>query len=580
MIYRLTALLLPMLLAACSSAPIQQPTSDATPAPETTEPTRVEHTEHVEPEIAPFPADSFYDLLVAEFAIRRQEYDIALGHYLYQAEVTRDINVMATAARLGQFLNAHKSALAAAEMWLEAEPGNHEARFIAASALAKTNRPLEALPHMAAVLNKGGNTNFAALAASALGQSDAQQQEFLVALQELREDYPEESSLKIAHALLLQYRNREEEALELVQDVLALEADNIHALLIETQILRALDRNEEALARLQFAVEAHPDNKRLRLQLAQLLIKSDLDAARTQFELLGQRYPRDDELTISRAIVEQEAGDLEAAKRLLTPLLLSGDQSDQAHYLLGRIAEREGDRSSALAHYRQVNPGTEFLRAVSRITQILQQHDGLDAARETLAVLRDRHPTQAVRLYLLESELLFDARAYQTGHDLLTRALQQHPKDPGVLYSRSLFSERIRNLPLLEQDLRLLLEMEPDNPAALNALGYSLANLTDRLDEARDLVERALVFRPDDPAIQDSLGWILYLQGDLQGALKLLASAFEQINDHEIAAHYGEVLWQLGQREQALAVWQQGFEDEPDSHIINETMQRLGATRD
>ena len=127
----------------------------------------------------------------------------------------------------------------------------------------------------------------------------------------------------------------------------------------------------------------------------------------------------------------------------------------------------------------------------------------------------------------------------------------------------------------MEQDLRQILSNDPDNATALNALGYSLAILTDRLNEARALVSKALQLRPDDPAIQDSYGWIAYRLGDLALAENYLSKAFSQSKDHEIAAHLGEVLWRLGQREQAISVWQQGLSNDPSSTIIIDTLQRL-----
>jgi Flp pilus assembly protein TadD len=127
----------------------------------------------------------------------------------------------------------------------------------------------------------------------------------------------------------------------------------------------------------------------------------------------------------------------------------------------------------------------------------------------------------------------------------------------------------------MEQDLRQILSNDPDNATALNALGYSLAILTDRLNEARALVSKALQLRPDDPAIQDSYGWIAYRLGDLELAENYLSKAFSQSKDHEIAAHLGEVLWRLGQREQAISVWQQGLSNDPSSTIIIDTLQRL-----
>lgn len=554
------------LLTACAGAP--QETSSIEPA-------APEPVARPEPRYAPFPDDSFHDLLVAEFAIRRQQYDLALNNYMRQAERTRDSGVIATAARLAQFINDDESALSITDLWLEQEPDAAEPHFIKASALAKMRRPVEALDHMVRVLGSEHETNFAALSASALSLAEPEQQRYQNRLLALLAEHPDNPNLKTGVALLLQYRDQEEKSLELIREVLALDPGNIHALLIETRVLQQLDRNDEAIERLRFAVDQHPQHKRLRLNLAQLLARSDIYQAKAQYTVLDQQHPEDGSIGLALALINQEIGDLDEAKRLLNGLLSGALHRDSANYFLGRIAEQEQRWQDAINHYRNVGPGKQILPALTRMIQIQNDQQGIDKARPELRAAREQYPTLAIQLYLLESDLLFDQRHYAEGHNLLSRALEQHPQNTNLLYARSLFSERRKNVELMEQDLRLILSNDPDNATALNALGYSLAILTDRLEEARSLVSKALQLRPDDPAIQDSFGWIAFRQGNLSLAESYLRQAYEQSKDHEIAAHLGEVLWHLSQRQQALGVWQEGLNHTPDSPIILETLQRL-----
>jgi tetratricopeptide (TPR) repeat protein len=118
--------------------------------------------------------------------------------------------------------------------------------------------------------------------------------------------------------------------------------------------------------------------------------------------------------------------------------------------------------------------------------------------------------------------------------------------------------------------------MEPDNPHAYNALGYTLADKTDRLAEAQELIEKALALLPGDPFILDSLGWVHYRRGELEVALEYLQMAMEQQPDAEIAAHLGEVLWTLGQKDQAVLIWQDGQRNNPENAVLIETLQKFG----
>jgi tetratricopeptide (TPR) repeat protein len=563
---RLSAAALLAAVSACTQTPVQTE-QNPTAAPEP-EPVAVTVTR-------PFPEDSFHDLLVAEFAIRRQHYDLALELYLHQAGQTGDLGIIATAARLSQFVNNESAALQTTSLWLEKNPEAAEAHFIRATALARSRRPLEALQHMEAVIGSDHDSNFATLAASALAQSEIDQQQFESAIRELLERHPDNLNLKTGVALTLQYRNQEDEALSLIREVLAADPSNMHALLIETRVLQQLGRVQEAIERLQFAIDQYPYHKRLRLNLAQLLTRSDIYLAKAQYTVLHNQHPEDDAIRLALALVNREIGDYESAKALLTDLLNRSQQRDTAYYFLGRIAEQEENWSSAIDYYRQVSGGDQLIPALTRLAEVRAEQDGLPQARADLAAARLRFPDQDIQLYLVESDLLFEHRHYKEGFSLLSEALAKHPENTNVLYARSLFSERLKNVALMEQDLRQILSNDPDNATALNALGYSLAILTDRLNEARALVSKALQLRPDDPAIQDSYGWIAYRLGDLALAENYLSKAFSQSKDHEIAAHLGEVLWRLGQREQAISVWQQGLSNDPSSTIIIDTLQRL-----
>ena len=567
-------LLISALLAACSTTP-DAPPQTAAPAPEVN--AQPEPATEPEPEIPlrPFPADSVYDLLVAEFAIRRQQYDTALGHYLYQAQQTRDSGVVASAARLAQFINAETAALEASELWLELEPGNPEANFIAASALARNGRPMEALPRMVQVLEAGDEANFAAISAAALSRSARVQQEFTVALEDLRQRYPQRPEVQTALALMYQYSQRADEALTLVNQVLEQEPSNLHALLIQTQLLQQQGHFDQALERLKYATDQHPHNKRLRLQLAALLAKTDLHQAKAQYTVLSYQFPNDPNIKLALALINQELGEPDQAREQLQTAINEGSQAAKAHYFMGRLEESNGNWQAAIDACGQVKPGDEFIVAVSRLVELNRQHKGLASARQTLDELRQRFPDQELRLYLVESDLLFKQKEWQQGQTLLSEALMLHPDDPNLLYARSLFNERLKNLNMVEQDLRNILRQDPDNAMALNALGYSLATMTDRLTEARELVAKALASNPDDPAILDSFGWIAYRQGEIDTARDYLERAYAQSKDHEIAAHLGEVLWKSGHQERAKAVWREGLEHTPDSPIIGETLERL-----
>lgn len=560
-----------VLVAGCSLQPgPSEAVTEATPAEEP-----VPAPPPPEIKQRPFPADGFYDLLVAEFALHRGEYELALNNYLQQAHTIKDVGVTARASRLAQFVRADRAALDAAQLWVEQDPDDIEAQFTLATQLAKAQRPLEAVPHMVKVLDSGSNANFAVIAAAALQQSEGTQNTLLAQFDELLATHKDSVELMTGKALLLQERGQKEEALALVRKVLDIAPDTTHAIIIEAKLLEDMGRQGEALVRLQQMVEQNPYNRRLRLQYARLLIKPDMNKAREQFAILVEQSPGDADMLLSLALVTKETGALDDAENYFQQLLALGQRVQEANFYLGQIAEERGDVDGALRYYEQIPPSPDFFPALGRIVQLQMANHQISGVRRHLRELRDRYPQHAVRLYLVEAEVLMEAEDYQAGSDLLTEALKKFPQQPNLLYSRSSFSEKRRDMALLEKDLRAILAMDPDSVIALNALGYTLANLTDRYDEAYELIKRALDQKPDDPAIQDSMGWVLYRLGKLSEARAWLEKSYAVFPDPEVAAHLGEVLWQAGSEQRAREVWQKALAEDPDNEHVRAALKRF-----
>ncbi|MFA7553754.1 MAG: tetratricopeptide repeat protein [Spongiibacteraceae bacterium] len=568
--FMLVAATLLTIVSACSTPPAPKPAEAAAPIEITQIP-----EEAVEVATRPFPNDSFHDLLVAEFAVRRNRYDLALGNYMQQAHQTRDAGVTARATRLAQFLSADKATLDAAQLWVELEPTNIEAQYTLSTILAKNQRPIAALKHMNIVLEQSGTTNFAAIAASSLTLPQATRDALEQSIQQLLEQHPNHTQLLTAKTLLMQQRGEPKAALALIQQVLTIDPDDLHATVVEARLLQQLDRNDEAFARLEQVLKRHPSNRRLRLQYARVLMANDISLAKEQFEILLSTTPQDPDLLLSLALINKETGNLVDANIYLKRLLATGLRNTESHYYLGQLAELEQDWPTAIAHYQQIPPSTDFIAATNRIAYLYLKQGQSDTARQYLQKLRLQYPEHNVRLYLVESELLLGQNQLKQSFDLLSEALLTNPRQPNLLYARSVTSEKMGNIEQLEIDLRDIIAIDSNNAIALNTLGYVLANRTDRYEEAYQLITRALALRPDDPAILDSLGWVQFQRGHLDESLQLLTQAYQAFPDHEVAAHLGEVLWATGKTQQALDIWQQSLQRHPDSTILINTMERL-----
>ena len=199
----------------------------------------------------------------------------------------------------------------------------------------------------------------------------------------------------------------------------------------------------------------------------------------------------------------------------------------------------------------------------------------LAQARALIQQLPEPNAQEARRKLLAEVNLLREFKQYRPAYELMTGAVAQAPKDHELIYEKSILAEKLGRFEEMEALLRQILQIKPDYHAAYNALGYSLADRGLRLAEAKQLIQKALEFAPSDPYIQDSLAWVEFRLGNRQEALRVIEIAYKAKPDAEIAAHFGEILWSLGQRERALMIWREGLQLNADNETLQETLKRL-----
>ena len=247
----------------------------------------------------------------------------------------------------------------------------------------------------------------------------------------------------------------------------------------------------------------------------------------------------------------------------------------QAYLALSQVAEKRRDFPAANAWLDRIDDPQDLLAAQSRRASILAQQGKMDEARKLIRSLPERDANDARMKMLAEISLLRDNKQYKAAYELLAQASAADPKDPDLLYDQAMMAEKLGEYTDMEKLLRQVIAVKPDYHHAYNALGYSLAERNTRLPEAKQLVQKALEYAPNDPFISDSLAWVEFRMGNNTEALRILQTAFKDKPDPEIAAHLGEVLWTTGQRDQAQKVWHEGLLLSADNETLLETLKRL-----
>ncbi len=566
-------LLLPLLLlGACSTLP----------KPAATEAAPMQEAEQamirpLEADRSP-DSDPVYKLLLAETAISRGQADIAVENYLQLAQQLDDPRIAERAVRVAIYAQNLEAAQQAAERWIELQPDKLEARQISAVIYIRQNRPEKAADYLIQVLEaqpKLTDQDFNTLLGILLREEN--RDTVLEVACRIRDRFSGHAMAQYVYAVIAAQSARNKQALEALDR--ALKIRNIpeaHAL--RAKLLIKLGRREEALQSLRKAVLGKPGDQQLRLAYARLLVDmKQYDKARIEFEKLHQKSPRDADLLYTLGLLALEAQRFDDARSYLNQLLKLGKRRDEALYYLGRIEESQGNHRRAIEYYEQVRNGEYRFDARLRSAFLLARDGKLEEAIAALEKMAagSQSDGSLVRIYLAEGEIYNQAGRNRDAIRAYNKGLKIAPGNSDLLYARGLTAERVDDLEMLESDMRRILEANPDDAAALNALGFTLADRTDRLQEAYELIQRAIELNPDDPAIIDSFGWVNYRLGKIDEAIRLLRKALSKMDDPEIAAHLGEVLWVTGRRDEARKVWQRALKKSPEDPVILKTMKRL-----
>jgi len=518
-----------------------------------------------------------YEFLLGEIAAQRGDPALAARTYLELARRTRDPRVARRAVELASAAREQALALEAAQLWYQTEPDSTRALQTVTALVVATGRVDDAEPYLAKLLAaKGTDTASAFMQLNRLLARSPDKAASLRVVRRLAEPYPKlpEAHFAISQAALT--AGDTAAALAAIRRASALRPEWDVAALFEAQILQT-DSPTQAAERLESYLEQYPDQRDVRMNYARLLVLDKrFPEAREQFERLLADNPGNTDVIYAVGLLAFQLKDYGVAERNMERLLeLNYRDVNNVRYTLGQIAEEQKDWAKAIRWYESVGAGQQSLPAQLRVASVIAKQGKLDESRAYLRGIVVKDDQQKVQILVAEAQILRDANRNDEAFSLLGRALEQNPDEPDLLYDHALTAEKLERFDVLETNLRKLIEVRPDHAHAYNALGYSFAERNTRLEEARTLIERALELAPNDAFIVDSMGWVLYRQGNVKGAVTELRRAWALRPDAEIGAHLGEVLWSSGQREEANRIWDAALRDHPDNETLLKTLRRF-----
>jgi len=541
------------------------------------------------PQPTALDAELFYQLLLGELDAQGAEPAAGYALILDAARKTNDPALYQRAVDMAFQARSGDAALQAAKAWKQAFPTSREANRYVLQILVALNRvPESADPLKAEIALADPKERNAALAAvpRIYARVSDKKQAATVVEQALADYLAQPATAAAAWTAVGRLRLAAEDsagALEAARRGQAISPRN------EGPALLALELMDPKLPQAEDVVKRYMEGKPLpemRMGYARALLDQQrYGDASQQLKIVTTEKPDYPEAWLVQGTLQlqdnQDAAAEASLKRYieLAKSQRSGEEKSrglaQAYLSLSRIAEKRKDYAMAGAWLDRIDNQQDLIAAQQRRASILARQGKLEEGRKLLRSLPERNPGDARLKLLAETQLLRDNQKYKAAYDLLAKANAKPPIDPDLLYDQAMLAEKMNDLPDMERLLREVIAAKPDYQHAYNALGYSLAERNLRLPEAKELVQKALALAPGDPYISDSLAWVEYRMGNKAEALRILDTAYKARPDADIAAHLGEVLWSMGQRDRAQAIWKEGLLLNSENDTLQETLKRL-----
>jgi tetratricopeptide (TPR) repeat protein len=533
------------------------------------------------------PAPQTFYTVTGEIALARQEPRVAALQYASAAANETDPELMRRATEVTAVTLQPSLMARVAARWIEVDPKSLDARRAAArAALALYKVDEAAAQYRVVLLNSpmGLDAEFADL------ESDLGSEENVFGAHQLADRlaayFPTSPSALRMQGITALRADDPAAAVHSLRGALAIEAasaksDNQGAhrelaqTLLRARILAGDVEEPLNVAEAQLKADDSPAN---RFNYAVLLMTAQRAAeAEAQLEILA----RDSESTAVAlrllALLEFQQGHFDAASAKFKQLLRTGKFPDDAFYYLGLIADRNADTERALRFYAQVQSGENVVPALLRAAVLLQKHGAPNGAEELLDRLLEDEPQRAPEILTARARMYAQSSELPKAFEVLEKGVMEYPDSVELRYATASVYEEQGKVAAALRELSLVVKARPNDPAALNALGFTLADHDQDLPRARKLIERAHAAAPKNAAILDSMGWVLFRQGRASEALFYLSAAYADDHDGDIAAHLGEVLWQMGQQGEAQRIWSEASALDADNQLLKSTRQRLHA---
>lgn len=533
----------------------------------------------VKPSITEANSEFVYKYLLGEIAGQRGDLSLASQLFIDLAKKTRDPRLAERAAEAAAYGRHQRLALDAATLWAELDPDSLKAQQAASQMMISTGNMKSAVPHIKELLSKEETRATTFLYLNELLRNQQDKKAVLTTIKELAQPYPESAESHFSVAQAAWFAQDIGAAENAIRKASQLRPDWEVCAQMQGQIL-AKQSPEKALDLYKAFLNKNPTANNVRMSYAKLLVSLKYYAeAKPEFVKLIEREKDNPDTNAVVGLLSLEANELDMAEQYLQQSLRNDFKDPEKIYMyLGTIAGRKKNESKALEWYARIPKSNQhYLEAQLATANIIAHTKNTNVAISMLASLTELSSKQEVAVAQVQANLLAQDKRHQEAFELIKKTINAIPNTPQLIYDYAMAAERIGKLELMEHELRKVIQLQPDFPAAYNALGYSFADRNTNLKEAKTLIETAHKLSPSDHYILDSLGWVEYRLGNYAVAAEHLRKAYSIQEDPEISAHLGEVLWKQGLQEEAKNIWGKALKAFPENSILVSTSKKFNS---
>ena len=509
------------------------------------------------------------ELILADLASYSEQWGIASEKAQSAASKTRDYRIARLASLYAMRDQDYQAAVGSARLWLELLPEDGDAQVTLILAYMGVNDGDAAIKIFDQRQKDQAIDEFIREVGGILVRQDSAEPALHI-VNHYVDLYPDSAQVALSAAYVSQTFKDDERTERWLESALALRPEWGLAAQMKSNLLLRQGKSEERSQYIKEFIDKYPKADTMRINYAADLAKQEkFQAALDQMRTVIANDKRNVSALSYAAALAEQVGEKEQAKLYYRKAISLDPNNEEARWALARQAIQRKDYKSAEQHYQKIVSEGAYFRAQLQVANMRYYTRGIESAINSLRGLQPTTEAEYVNRATTRHYLLLQDHRYEEAYSAINETIAFLPNNLELIYARALVAAELNDIQTAENDLRQILQQIPDHANALNALGYTLADQTSRYQEAKELIEKALVLKPNEAHILDSMGWVLYRLKDYENALEYLQQAYDQTSEGEVAAHLGEVLWESGDQARAKELWKRALdEDKKKSFIV------------